>query len=244
MRELAAAAALGGLLAGLCTVGGWLAGGDPMLAVELLSAAVVSAWAARLARDLWRQRDAARRISAGASPADVAGVRCQVVPGLGRRAFASGWLRPHVFVGDELLVALDRAELRGVVLHEEHHRRTRAPLRAAAIEAWLGLVGRIGYAERALRRRLTDLERAADDDALSRGASPAALASALLKVSPVGMPASASYAASADERIASLLLRSQGVAESARSWPIEWLPPVAMLITLVVCHVLASAGVA
>lgn len=244
MREIGVVAALGGLLAGLCTVGSWLAGGDPMLVFELGLAAVVSAWAARLAVDLWRQRRTMRLLSVAAAPATLAGVHCQVVLGLGPRAFVSGWLRPQIFVGDELLATLDRAELAGVLFHEHHHRRTRAPLRAAAIGAWLSVLGRLSVVESLVRGRLTDLERAADDYALSRGASPAALASALLKVAPATVPASASYAASADERIASLLLRSQGVAESARSWPIEWLPPVAMLFTLVVCHVLASAGIA
>jgi hypothetical protein len=244
MREAVALIVVGGLLAGLCMVGGWLAGGDPMLIFELGFAAVVSAWAARLAFDLWRQREATRLLSRAASPATVADVRCQVVSGLGRRAFVSGWLRPQIFVGDELVGTLDGAELAGVLLHEEHHRRTRAPLRAAAVDAWLALLGRIGVVESLARRRLTDLERAADDEALRRGASPAALASALLKVAPVGVPASSSYAASPDERIAALLLSSQGVSVPARSLPIEWLPPVAVIVTLVVCHLLAGAGIA
>lgn len=244
MRELTALAVLGGLLAGLCMVGGWLAGGDPMLVGELGFAVVVSAWAARLSVDMWRQREAMQLLSRGATPAILGGVRCQIVPGLGSRAFVSGCLRPQIFVGDELVAILDRAELAGVLLHEEHHRRTRAPLRAAAAGAWLTILGRIGGVESLVRRRLTDLERAADDEALHRGASPAALASALLKVAPVGVPAGASYAASPDERIAGLLLRSQGVSVPAQSLPIEWLPPVAVLVTLVVCHLLAGAGVA
>jgi hypothetical protein len=244
VRELAAATVLGGLLAGLCTVGGWLTGGDPMLVIELAAAVLVSAWAARLAFDLWRQRQTIRLLSVAAAPATLAGVHYRVVLGLGPRAFVSGWLRPQIFVGDELLATLDRAELAGVLFHEHHHRRTRAPLRAAAIGAWLSVLGRLSVVESLVRGRLTDLERAADDYALSRGASPAALASALLKVAPASVPASASYAASADERIASLLRNSQGVSGSARSLPIEWLPPVAVLITLAVCHVLASAGAA
>lgn len=244
MRELIALTALGGLLAGLCTVGGWLAGGDPLLVAELGFGAVVTAWAARLAIDVWRQRETIRLLSRAAVPASLGGLRCQVVPGLGRRAFVSGWLRPQIYVGDQLLATLDRAELAGVLLHEEHHRRTRAPLRAAAIGAWLSVLGWVGGVESIVQRRLTDLEQAADDEALSRGASPAALASALLKVAPVGVPASASYAASADDRIASLLLRSQGIWEPARSVPIEWLPPVAVAATLIACHLLAGAGVA
>lgn len=243
MRELTALAVLGGLLAGLCVLGGWLAGGDPMLVLELGFAVVVAAWAARLGVDIWRQREAMQLMSPGATPAMLGGVRCQIVPGLGSRAFVSGCLRPQIFVGDELVAILDRAELAGVLLHEEHHRRTRAPLRAAAASAWLRILGRIGGVESLVRRRLTDLERAADNEALSRGASPAALASALLKVEPVGVPG-ASYAASPDERIAGLLLRSQGVSVPAQSLPIEWLPPVAVLVTLVVCHLLAGAGVA
>lgn len=242
MRELTALALLGGLLAGLCMVGGWLAGGDPMLVLELGFAVVVAAWAARLGVDLWRQHEAMQDLSLMATPATEGGVRCHVVPELGPRAFVTGWLRPRIFIGDELVAILDRAELAGVLLHEEHHRRTRAPLRAAAATAWLAMFGRIGAVETLVQRRLTDLERAADDEALARGASPAALASALLKVAPIGVPASASYAASSDERIAGLLLRSRGIKVPARSLPIEWLPPVAGLVTLVVCHLLAGAG--
>lgn len=244
MREIAAMGALAGLLAGLCMVGSWLTGGDLMLILELGATAVVSAWALRLAVDVWRQREALRLLSLAAATTTVGGVRCQVVPDLGPRAFVSGWLRPRIFVGDQLLANLDGAELAGVLLHEEHHRRTRAPLRMAAIGAWLAILGRVGGVESLMRRRLTDLERAADDEAVSRGASPAALASALLKVSPVDVPASASYAASADERVTSLLLRSKGVAVPARSLPIEWLPPVAVMVTLVVCHLLAAWSVA
>lgn len=244
MRELVALTALAGVLAGLCIVGGWLAGGDPMLVAELAFGAAVSAWTGRLAIDLWRQRETVRLLSRAAAPATLGGVPCQVVPGLGRRAFVSGWLRPQIYVGDQLLATLDRAELAGVLLHEEHHRRTRAPLRAAAIGAWLSVLGWVGGVESIARRRLTDLERAADDEALSRGASPAALASALFKVAPVGVPATASYAASADDRIASLLLRSQGIWEPARSLPIEWLSPVAVVVTLIACHLLAGVGVA
>lgn len=244
MRELAALSAAGGVLAGLCMAGGWLAGGDPMLVAELAFGGAVSAWAARLAIDLWRQRETMRLLSRAAEPASLGGVPCQVVSGLGRRAFVSGWLRPQIYIGDQLITTLDPAELAGVLLHEEHHRRTRAPLRAAAIGAWLSILGWVGGVDSIARRRLTDLERAADDEALSRGASPAALASALFKVAPVGVPASASYAASADDRIASLLLRSQGISEPTRSLPIEWLPPVAVTVTLTACHLLAGVGVA
>ena len=61
--EIAAMGALAGLLAGLCMVGSWLTGGDLMLILELGATAVVSAWALRLAVDVWRQREALHELA-------------------------------------------------------------------------------------------------------------------------------------------------------------------------------------
>lgn len=234
--------ALGGML-GLvawCSVGALLVGGDPMLAVEAASAAVLLAWLARLAAHMWRERSVTRRLAADGFPAQIAGVDCRLLKDLGPQALVSGWIRPRVFVGNDLLRILDEAELRGVALHEEHHRRTHAPLRAAAVQAWLALFGRVPAVGEHLVRRLADLERQADRYAISCGATPAALASALLKAAPAEGAGAFSWAA--EQRIHGLLALTGNQPWPASSWPIEWIPAAMVMGTLALCHGLGLVG--
>jgi hypothetical protein len=145
-------------------------------------------------------------------------------------------LQPRIYIGDELLESLDADELRAVMLHEEHHRRTRGPLRAASLEAWIALFGRAAPIHAVLMDRLTDLEEEADADALRRGARAPALASALLKADP-SLAAGASFAAAADQRLRTLLALAGGAAEiDASRLPYEWLPLAAVAVVTVACH--------
>jgi Zn-dependent protease with chaperone function len=50
-------------------------------------------------------------------------------------AFCAGALRPHIFVSFGLVTSLRPDELDAVLLHEQHHRRRRDPLRNAARRA-------------------------------------------------------------------------------------------------------------
>ncbi|MBF8298539.1 MAG: putative family unassigned peptidase, partial [candidate division NC10 bacterium] len=137
------------------------------------------------------------------------GVPCRVSPELGTDALVIGLLRPRVFVGASLLAALADDELEAVVYHEDHHRRTRAPLRAAALGAWLRLLGRSESVRSTVLDRLTDLETLADADAIRRGSSPQSLARALLKGDLSLQPVAFSYAA--DRRVERLLDRAAGI---------------------------------
>lgn len=223
-----------------CSVGALLIGGDPMLALELASAAVLLAWLARLAAQVWRERSVARRLEADGFPAQLAGLDCRLLEDLGPQALVSGWIRPRVFVGNDLLWILNEPELHGVALHEEHHRRTRAPLRAAAVQAWLALFGRVPAMREHLVHRLIDLERQADRYAVSCGVTPAALASALLKTAPA--EGAGAFSSAAEQRIQGLLALDGHQPWPASGWPIEWMPPVAVIGTLALCHVVGAVG--
>lgn len=50
-------------------------------------------------------------------------------------AFCFGWLRPRICLSTGLVDALSDGELKAVLLHEDHHRRRRDPLRGLLVEA-------------------------------------------------------------------------------------------------------------
>ncbi|MEO7118138.1 MAG: hypothetical protein ABIZ34_04115, partial [Candidatus Limnocylindrales bacterium] len=182
---------------------------------------LVRAW--RLGREL-------RRWSEQRS---IDGIRVQVVVGGGTMAMAVGTVTPQIFIGDDLLDILTGSERAAVLWHEEHHRVTRAPVRAAALEAWLTLLGRWGPARKRLIDRLADLEQLADEYAITRGSSAASLAGALLKTEPTLLGASFSYGA--ERRIHALVDTDLGHPPRARL-PYEWLPLTAVFVMSVACH--------
>ena len=57
-----------------------------------------------------------------------------------------------------------------IKLHEEHHARTRAPLRATFVDAWLLIVRLAPPVRRRLQSRLVAFETTADRFALEAGA--------------------------------------------------------------------------
>lgn len=220
---------------GWCVTVGAVAGGDPLLAVEILGAALIVAWAAFVARELVRSGRLARALAANARETALFGVAIRVAPSLGTVAMVIGSIRPRIYVGSELLGALSDDEMRAVMLHEDHHRRTRAPLRAAALGGWLRLLGRSKWVRDVLVDRLTDLETLADADAIRRGSSPVSIARALLKGGAGAQPVSFGYAA--ERRVAQLLDRAAGVpVEAAGRLPYEWLPVVQITAAALGCH--------
>lgn len=60
---------------------------------------------------------------------DVDGHIVRVLPGRALRAFCAGLLRPAVYVSEGTLRAVNGAELRAILAHEQHHRARRDPLR-------------------------------------------------------------------------------------------------------------------
>lgn len=145
-----------------------------------------------------------RRMRACTVPARVGGFPLRLgAPG--RSAFVAGLWKPEIFCDRRLLDELNPGELQAVLLHEHAHQRVRDPLRMLATDLAFRLVGWTGrgqaWRERALARR----EIAADQFALSAGASRAAIASALLKVSPASMGHAAAFAPAAELRLRALV---------------------------------------
>jgi hypothetical protein len=131
--------------------------------------------------------------------------------------------------------AVRLADLQAVVFHEDHHRRTRAPLRAAALGAWLRLLGRSTWVRDGLVDRLTDLETLADADAIRRGSSPGSLAQALLKGDAGLRPVS--FAPAAGRRVDHLLAHAAGGPMDADAGPLhEWLPVVLLAVATLACR--------
>ena len=231
----------GGLVAvaigplGWCLMLGALVGGDPTLTIELVGGVVVILWTALLTWDVAASHRLASTLSSDAQDMVLFGVPCRVTPALGTDALVVGSVRPRVFVGALLLTALSDDELEAVVYHEDHHRRTRAPLRAAALGAWLRILGRSESFRGVLVDRLTDLETLADADAIRRGSSPRSLASALVKGDIALQPVSFSYAA--DRRVERLLDRAAGLpVDAGGRLPYEWLPVVLLAVATLGCH--------
>lgn len=219
-----------------CAVLGGLLGGDPLLAVEIGGAALALVWTVLMVRDVITSHRIARRLSADARELDLFGVRCRVTSSIGAEALVIGLIRPQIYVGQALVATLARDELQAVVYHEDHHRRVRAPIRAAALGAWLRLVGRSERLRGLVLNRLADLEALADADAIRRGSSPRSLARALLKGELSGAPVSFSYAA--DRRVTHLLDTAAGIpTEAADRVPYEWLPVALLATVLLGCHI-------
>ncbi len=228
------ALAVGSLAA--CVTLGNLIGTDPMLAFELGTTGLALLWAGLAIRELVEARRVAAALSVQARSVMLFDVPCLVTPGLGVDAMAVGFLRPRIFVGAELVGALAEDELRAVIHHEDHHRRTRAPLRAAALAAWVRLFGRSSSVRRVMLARLTDLETLADGDAIRRGSTASAIARALLKGDLSPRPVAFSYAA--DRRVEHLLDHSAGLPVAAdRRLPVEWLPVSLMAGFVLACHI-------
>jgi Zn-dependent protease with chaperone function len=103
-----------------------------------------------------------------------------VVPGMPNPAFTAGWLRPRVYVAEELTIRLLPRELTAVLAHEAAHVARRDPLRLSILRFlrctlfWLPAV-------RALAEDIADeTEIQADDRAAPL--DPLSLASAILKL--------------------------------------------------------------
>ena len=221
---------------GSCVAIGAILGADPMLAMEVAGTALLAIWVALVVRELIRLRRVSFVLARDARERHLFGVRVRVTPSLEMDAVVVGAFRPVIYVGADLLTTLSEDELRAVVLHEDHHRRTRAPLRAAALGAWLRLFGRLSRVRGALLDRLADLEALADADAIQRGSTARSLARALLKGEASLQPVSFGYGA--ERRVEALLDRAAGVpVATASRLPYEWVPVILVTMVTLGCHV-------
>ena len=212
------------------------ASGAPVRALEVGGGLLLGVWAFVATGILLSDARAGRALDRRAISSDLGGVQVRVLPAGGSHAFVLGALRPRIYVGDALLTHLDGDEVRAVIRHEDHHRRTRAPLRAAALQAWGVILGPVGPARNAVADRLAALEIEADRAALAAGSSASTLARALLKADRLGVGGT-SFASVADQRITWLVGRDRSGADAWRpALPYEWLPAAAFLLFVVACH--------
>lgn len=223
-------AALGCFLASVTT------GTDPLIAFEAAGTLAVCLWGAIALTLVHRSTALARAASAASREAHVAGLACRVIEDSRCRAFAAGSVRPTVYVTTGAIDSLDERELRAVLLHEAHHARTRAPLRAALVDAWLALARPVPPFRRRLIARLAAIEIAADSYAIQMGATRRQLASALVKFAPAST--GVNYSGQADARV-SALLGSPGSQIPAR--PVEWIPLLIVLALGVGCQLAGTA---
>lgn len=209
---------------------------DPLFAIEAAGALVVCIWGATAIALALGSTALARGSSARSRADDIAGVPCRVIQDRSRQAFAAGSVRPTVYVTTGAIDVLTDGELRAVLLHEVHHARTRAPLRAAFVEAWCHIVRLAPPVRRRLVGRLATLETAADRYALEAGATRRQLASALVKLdSSPGV----SFGGRADARVSALVGGS--CPESSRA-PLEWIPLLLILALAAGCRLAGTAG--
>lgn len=125
-----------------------------MLAAEVALAAATAAWLALILRGARPAVAGQRRLERLARRSWLASHDVHIVPNDPRRsAFVIGPLRPQIFVSDSLVEVLDGDEMRAVILHEEHHRRQRDPLRGLALASWEQLLAWLPPSRRWIKRR-------------------------------------------------------------------------------------------
>ena len=223
------------LIVVVCAASARAIGGDPMLAAEVAVAGLTASWLALVARSVRTALTGQRELQRQTRRIGVRGRMLRLIESRrGNEAFVLGPLRPEIFVSRSLLQSLDADELEAVLLHEEHHQRTRAPLRTLALGAWTQLVGLIPVVGGWIDRRLAQLEIDADRYAMAGGATPATLASALVKCDSSAASPALGYGSAADVRLRQLV--GGGVRGGMASTPVEWVVPVALSLGLALCH--------
>ena len=210
--------------------------GDPLFLVETAGAVVVAAWAVVALVLMGRSAALARDLTGAAVRGSIAGVECRLIPGSRPRAFVAGVMRPSVFVTTGAIDVLTPDELRAVVLHETHHARTLAPVRAALVDAWRGAGRRVPWLAAKLAARLAAIEIDADRFALSGGVARRHLASALVKLE--ASPGSVGFNGGGDGRLRALLDEAASPAPTA---PVEWLPLLVLVALAVGCRLAGTA---
>jgi len=151
----------------------------------------------------------------------------------------AGVVRPRIIVPARLIEGVDTAELKGVLLHEDAHRRRREPLRlllargAAVAFFFYPLLWPL------LKRLRETSEMACDDEALTGGAEPRSYARALAAVLEMGLTAAPGSAA-LDRNSPSLLRRRLERLNEPRRCKMQVRHRVLMLVTIV-CVLMASA---
>lgn len=220
----------------LCAAAARAIGGDPLLGAELGLTVVIGVWLTLLLTRIRPAIVGQRQFEQLATPIRLGHRDLRLLDsGRAPEAFVIGPFRPAIFVSSALLEVLDADELSAVLLHEEHHRRTRAPLRELALASWLRLVGGLPAIGGWIERRVAHLEIEADRYALAAGASSATLASALIKCDRSASLEGMGFSSAADLRLRRLV-DGGGATNGPAAAPIEWLAPVLLAVGLAACH--------
>ena len=209
------------LLIGLVGLGAGLTGcetgkhADAALALEpthfllvgaaLLGAAMLVLIGASIVRQAVVHARAAGSLRRAAEPAVLDGHPVGIVDDI-RGALVAGIVTPATYCSRDLATRLDDDELRGVLLHEQHHEATRAPARLILIGGIDRVIGRLPLVAASLERVRAAIEIAADEAALRSGVSRRALASAILKLDAKGIaPVGAAFASATELRLMALV---------------------------------------
>jgi hypothetical protein len=97
-------------------------------------------------------------------------------------AFTGGLLRPQIFISTKLLETLGEEELRAVVLHESHHRKSRDPLKGVAVSFVSDFLFFLPVNRFLKKSYLLESETAADARSIELRGDPMSLVGLLLKV--------------------------------------------------------------
>lgn len=188
----------------------------PVAAALMVTAIAVSGWyLVVIARHGLRHHRLARRLRHESTPEIEAGIAVRRIDAA-VGPFVAGLREPSIFCPVDLADRLEPTELRAVLLHEEHHRRTLAPLRLLPYDA-LATAIPVGFIRDWASRARAAVEIEADRDALRAGASRSALAAALLRLAESGPVGAAGFATAAEIRVRALLGEDPLAARSAGS---------------------------
>lgn len=219
-----------------CFAASAVTSGDPLFLLEGAAAIIVAGWAVFALVLIGRSAVLARKLAGGSVPRRISGVGCRIVQDSQPHAFVAGVLVPSVFLTTGALEVLTPDEVHAVVLHEAHHARTLAPVRAALVDAWGGAGRRVPRFGGMLAARLAAIEIDADRFALAGGVTRRHLASALVKLDP--SPGGAGFDGGGDGRLRVLIDEEARPAPIA---PVEWLPLLVVVALAAGCRLAGTA---
>jgi beta-lactamase regulating signal transducer with metallopeptidase domain len=97
-------------------------------------------------------------------------------------AFTLGLWKPKIYLSSGICSYLTRKELLAVILHEEHHKKNKDPLKLFLIQIFHALNFFLPINHNLLNQFSSASEKAADDSAINLSREPLELASALVKM--------------------------------------------------------------
>jgi len=120
-------------------------------------------------------------------------------------AFTGGFLKPRVFLSTKLADILDEKELRAVILHEFHHKKSKDPLKGLVVSFISDFLFFLPVSRFLNKTYHLTSEMTADAYSVSSQADPLDLVSSLLKVQKLNGPAASWFFDPTTERAKHLL---------------------------------------